>query len=430
MVRKQRKFPNLLDGKSKVSAQTFLNGEIHDWYRITLGYSDHLVSSLLDEMEIQPGDKVLDPFCGTGTTLIECMKKEFKSVGIDANPSSCFAAKVKTNWSLNVYELMGAMEGVVEAYPIFLEDKKALRLDKTYQYLKNSGMIDRKWISEAPLLKSIAIKSAINSLKVKSSLRNALTLALLAEVVKGASNVKFGPEIYCGKSKKDHNVLRGFQKRINEMKADLGKTSGLTIKKAKVFYGDSRSCDALTMVKKSELFNAIICSPPYPTEHDYTRNARLELAFLEEVRDNESLRVIKRSMIRSHTKGIYQNDSDAKQVANYKAIQSLADILQRKGRLKTDGFSKLYPKVLQEYFGGMKKHLTSVLPYLAPKAKCAYIVGDQSSYLRVHVPTAEILASIANKVGYKVVGIKHWRTRWSSSRSRKINENILLLQKK
>jgi hypothetical protein len=34
---------------------------------------------------------VLDPFCGTGTTLVECKKKGTSSVGIEAHPMGHFA---------------------------------------------------------------------------------------------------------------------------------------------------------------------------------------------------------------------------------------------------------------------------------------------------------------------------------------------------
>jgi SAM-dependent methyltransferase len=91
----------LCEPKVSVGPQELENGQIHDWYRIVHGYSDHLVSGLLAEFDIDRKDLVLDPFCGTGTTLVECMKKSISSVGVDANPSSCFAARVKTKWDLS-----------------------------------------------------------------------------------------------------------------------------------------------------------------------------------------------------------------------------------------------------------------------------------------------------------------------------------------
>src|ERR1700694_1373359 len=77
-----------------LAPQTFKNGEIHDWYRTVWGYSDHLVSGLLEEFATTKA-RVLDPFCGSGTTLVESMKHGIASAGVDANPVSCFVARVK-----------------------------------------------------------------------------------------------------------------------------------------------------------------------------------------------------------------------------------------------------------------------------------------------------------------------------------------------
>jgi hypothetical protein len=92
--------------------QRFVNGEIHDWYRLILGYPDHLVGRLLDEFCIVPGDRILDPFCGAGTTLVEAMKRGVSATGIEANPSSHFAATVKTNWGLQAETLMKCADTV------------------------------------------------------------------------------------------------------------------------------------------------------------------------------------------------------------------------------------------------------------------------------------------------------------------------------
>src|ERR1041385_5175828 len=101
------------------SLQKNLNGEVHEWYRIILGYPDRLVAELLTRFEARPGQMILDPFCGSGTTLVEWMKMGIDSIGIDANPSSCFAANVKTNWRLNpdrLLELSEEVESKVRRY--------------------------------------------------------------------------------------------------------------------------------------------------------------------------------------------------------------------------------------------------------------------------------------------------------------------------
>lgn len=375
--------------------QQFCNGEIHNWYRIVTGYSDKLVSCLIDYFNISKEQKVLDPFCGTGTTLVECMKRGISAVGIDANPSSSFAARVKTNWKIKSNKLLQLANEIGRNKKSFLRRSSKYLNDPTYVYIQQSGMLSRGWINAEPLRKSIVLKQAILSLPTHQSYKNALLLALIAAVVENASNVKFGPELYCGKPKGDVDVLAYFIERIKKMARDLVIVEDYAEVFAKVIAGDSRQCSHLVQDAGFSSFNAIICSPPYPTEHDYTRNARLELAFLEQLPNKEALRRIKRGMIRSHTKGIYKGDMDGTLVENRDDLRTILKNLRRKIKNKSHGFAKLYPVVIQEYFGGMKRHFSDLKCILAPGANCAYVVGDQSSYLREHIPTAEILANIA-----------------------------------
>ena len=121
-----------------------------------------------------------------------------------------------------------------------------------------------------PLRKAITIKRAIKAIEATSRYRDALTLCLLTEVVYGASNVKFGPEIYCADRKVDFDVVGDFSRRVLQMADDLEAVSDHRRARATVLRGDARACGkALSRYQK---FNACICSPPYPTEHDYTRN--------------------------------------------------------------------------------------------------------------------------------------------------------------
>jgi len=43
------------------------------------------------------GTGILDPFCGSGTTLVEAQAAGFTSVGIDLNPIACLISRVKTS---------------------------------------------------------------------------------------------------------------------------------------------------------------------------------------------------------------------------------------------------------------------------------------------------------------------------------------------
>jgi tRNA/tmRNA/rRNA uracil-C5-methylase (TrmA/RlmC/RlmD family) len=100
----------------QIRPQSFRNGEIHDWYRLVLGYSDHLVGNIIDEFKLSPGETVLDPFCGSGTTVVECKKRGVNCSAVDANPASWFAARVKTNWRLIPAKIIALADQVCSSF--------------------------------------------------------------------------------------------------------------------------------------------------------------------------------------------------------------------------------------------------------------------------------------------------------------------------
>jgi hypothetical protein len=77
----------------------------HDWYRFVLSFPPHLVREYLARFGVDGNATVLDPFCGTGTTLVECKKNGIPSIGIEAHPVSYFASVTKLNWSPDPDEL-------------------------------------------------------------------------------------------------------------------------------------------------------------------------------------------------------------------------------------------------------------------------------------------------------------------------------------
>jgi len=55
-----------------------------------------LPGTILDLLPVEPGTIVLDPFVGSGTTLVECQRRGIPSVGVDLNPIACLISRVKT----------------------------------------------------------------------------------------------------------------------------------------------------------------------------------------------------------------------------------------------------------------------------------------------------------------------------------------------
>ena len=86
----------------------------HDWYRFVLSFPPHLVRDYLEQFHITPRQHVLDPFCGTGTTVVECKKLGIPSTGIEANVFPHFAGQVKIDWTPDPDQLVGVSKQVAD----------------------------------------------------------------------------------------------------------------------------------------------------------------------------------------------------------------------------------------------------------------------------------------------------------------------------
>ena len=196
---------------------------------------------------------------------------------------------------------------------------------------------------------------------------------------------------------------------------------------ARVYRGDARRADEILPPRSVD---AVITSPPYPNEKDYTRTTRLESVILGLMDDADNLRELKKNLIRSNTRGVYKNDADDLEVAEHDAIQEIARNIERR-RLelgKTSGFERQYARVTKLYFGGMVKHLAGLRKALNRGARLAYVVGDQASYLRVMIRTGRLLADLAQSLGYRVVDIELFRTRMSTATGDQLREEAVILE--
>lgn len=54
-------------------------------------------AAFLSSLPVPAGTAVMDPFCGSGTTLLEAQRAGRASVGVDLNPIACLISRVKTS---------------------------------------------------------------------------------------------------------------------------------------------------------------------------------------------------------------------------------------------------------------------------------------------------------------------------------------------
>jgi hypothetical protein len=76
----------------------------------------------------------------------------------------------------------------------------------------------------------------------------------------------------------------------------------------------------------------------------------------------------------------------------------------------------------------MTKHLRELRKALRPGASLAYVIGDQASFFRIPIRTGEILADIADDLGYEVEDIELFRTRQATATNDNLREEVLRLK--
>jgi hypothetical protein len=411
----------------------------HDWYRFVLSYPPHLVRDYLGRFGSSDKTLVLDPFCGTGTTIVECKKLGVPSIGVEAHPMAHFASATKVDWDVDPAELMESSRGIAAAVTTELEtngiiDDPAPALiaempeRATLRTLlpEISKLLLTNSISPLPLHKALVLRDAIRSRGAERCRAHQL-LALAKALVTTIGNLEFGPEVGVGSPKADAPVVSRWLRLVQDMADDLRNLKPLASVPAKAHNADSRDIAKLVSSKSIEI---VITSPPYPNEKDYTRTTRLETVLLGFISSKKELQALKRTMVRSNTRGVYKDDSDHHLVADHAEIQRIANAIEaRRIELgKTSGFERLYARVTKLYFGGIARHLADLRHVLRPNAHLAYVVGDQASYLRIMIRTGQILASIAAALGYEVISIDLFRTRLATATREQLREEVVVLR--
>jgi hypothetical protein len=413
-----------------------LDRPIHDWYRFVLSFPPHLVREYLKKLGLNDQSLVLDPFCGTGTTIVECKKNGIPAIGIEALPMPHFASMVKTDWEIDPERLRHHAKQIAERAITNLkrtEIQNEPRVAKSYYHnglrvlpQESQRLLLKNSISPLPLHKTLVLLDAIKSDK-ETKFRNHELLALAKALVTTIGNLRFGPEVGLGIIKQDAPVMELWLTNVEKMARDLATVSMQTKTQSEVYQGDSRN---VTHILRSKEVDGVFTSPPYPNEKDYTRTTRLETVLLGFINNLSELRSLKKNLLRSNTRGVYKADEDDKWVSENMEIRRIAtEIERRRVELnKTSGFERLYHRVTTLYFGGIAQHLASLRSILRPGAYLGYVVGDQASYLRVMIRTGQLIAQIADSLGYKVERIDLFRTRIATATGEQLREEVVVLR--
>jgi len=242
---------------------------IHNWFRFKEGFSRDFVFSMFDQVGIERGSWVLDPFCGVGTTVLSAKERGINAVGVDAHPVFAFVSKAKTN----EYRLDELKESSRE-----LLSKRFVKPS-----LVRANPVLKRAFSKYALEDVVFFKSEIDK-RGNPLEQDFFTLALMVAAMRVSYATKDGSVVRFFKRKHPplKKVFKGTVKRfLRHLERVEFKPCTVTVKQ-----GNTRKLNFL----EDELFDAVITSPPYLNKLEYTRAFAVEEALLSKPATEEEKR--------------------------------------------------------------------------------------------------------------------------------------------
>lgn len=360
-----------------------LNKPFQRWYRYKEGFSINLVEQLIKEYSKHENGIILDPFCGSGTTLLAANNLGYFGVGFEVNPFSYFLSKCK----LEQYSTETIEEFKI-SYEKILNDAEQQKVKYELPKLSISNKVFQKEIEEYYMSIWYFIKKYNKDEKVCDLLKLAWLACIepLCNYRKAGNGLKFkkyvNPKIL-NKGDVKIALLEEFQ----NIYIDLLKT-----KSSAVNVLHNESCLSMKNFITNESVDGIIFSPPYANCFDYTEIYKLELWFGEFVKEYTDLKELRNNSLHSHLNG----DLNVQFKSKSNMLSELIEELKKK-----ELWDKKIPKMLQLYYDDMFKVIDECYRVLNKKGFCCIVVGN-SAYGGIVFPADLILAEYAQKIGFTV----------------------------
>ena len=86
---------------------------LRDWYPYYAGFTERFVNAVIDDY-LQGSESVVDPWSGTGTTTVACLRRGIASSGVDINPAATVIARARLNPKSSRQNLLDTARSLVE----------------------------------------------------------------------------------------------------------------------------------------------------------------------------------------------------------------------------------------------------------------------------------------------------------------------------
>ncbi len=397
------------------------------WFRYREGFSNILVQDLIDESNIKEDEILVDPFCGSGTTLLVGLKNKLNCFGMDVNPISIYL----TNFKCKTFN-----DNLVREYKEGIKDfsKKVKNITLLDEYRDKYSAI-KKYFTEQNYRNLIIIKEYIDSIQNHKDLYEFFKIAYLCIIEKTSNRKRDGNGLKIVEAK-INDVFQFFIDTLKGIIQDIEVTL-MTNKKRSLAVLDTAENLKVEYTKVySKKAKCIIFSPPYANSFDYFESYKLEIILCDFAKDKKDIDQYRKKAISSFV-GIKKNTNDYMPIV--KIAKEIENKIEWKENLtgKKDSRTRKVPNMLKGYFSDMENVISNCSEILEKNGK-VYIVVDQSSYIGKVVPTDLLLCDLAEKYDFEVEKIIICRKARTSSQQIKLfpylndvlRGSILVLNKK
>lgn len=330
-----------------------------------------------------PNQQILDPFAGSGTTLLESSLEGITSVGTEIDNIAKLIIKVKTT-KLNENQLL---EVKLETNRIVksVEEKSYSKSDIRKPEINNL----EHWFREDILDDLGHVCFSISKIKDKDI--KDFMYVCMASIVKRVSNCDdISPKPYVSTKilKNPPPVAKAFADVVD--KYIIGMKEMIPYNLAPV----SVDGDATHINTSDNSFDLAVTSPPYINAFDYVRTLRLENLWLNMATEGE-LREKKKLYLGT------ESIKTKEEVLNLDILQDSNLLREYFNNIRAVDEKRAL--ITKKFFEDMKSNLLEVYRTLKPGAKYVIVIGN-SSIRKVDVESWKVLKDISAIVGFKYCG--------------------------
>ena len=384
----------------------------HSFHEYKGRFYPQLAKSLMNYAGIDKGKTILDPFCGSGTTLVESLLFGVNAIGIDINPIAHLLAKAKVRCLL-----LKPRDFEVLRHSFVPRLKNADWENNTIDNYKDSLEFEylKRWFPLNNLKQIIKIQTIIKTLEnVDEQLFAKVTLSNLLRDYSYQDPSQL--RIRIRKDNPPENLIEKYIENFLKQINDLEKYNSLNklelTSNIQTYLGDVRTLDK-TIGIKPHTIDLVITSPPYATALPYIDTDRLSLYVFGFVNKN-NFRELEESLIgnREITK-TKREQLDKELESNFqdsilpKEIIDLLKYIYFLNKNSDVGFRrKNTAALLYKYFYDMNTSLYQISKSLKKKSMAFFVVGDnktRASDENITIPTADFISLIAKNNKFELV---------------------------